>query len=75
MFRIALSFGWQTPVIPSWSDHTEGGEFARNNFYRWLINAHVDRSGGGSSLLSWRLLGFYVTAYLSHFWKCEEAYR
>ena len=68
MLQIALSVGWNTPIFPDWNDRTPGGEFGRRNFYRWLISANLDRSGGGSSLLSWGLLGFYVTLFVTDFW-------
>ncbi len=73
MTRIALTVGWHAPILPDWSDRRPGGMFARRNFYRWLIDAHIDRCGG--AMYSVRFLGFYVTAYLSHFWQSEKAYR
>jgi len=68
VFRIAVTVGWQAPILPDWSDRRPGGMFARRNFYRWIIDAHIDRSGGGSSLSSCRLLGFYVTIFVTDFW-------
>ena len=70
MLQIALRVGWHTPpVLTDWNDRRPVGKFVRGNFYRWLISAGMDRSfGGGSSLLSWSLLGFYVTLFVTDFW-------
>ncbi len=69
MLQIALRIGWRTPpALVDWNDRRPVGKFVRGNFYRWLISANPDRSGGGSSFLSWGLLGFYITLFVTDFW-------
>ena len=65
MFKIALTFGWQSPIWPKWDDDSEGGKFTKRSFLRWLINVNIDGIERGPILVAFRLLGFYFTIYLS----------
>lgn len=75
MYRIEISVDWHTPILPSKKDHGDYRGFVRTNFRRWLIGAGIDASGNDGALYSIGFPGFYLTAYLSHFWRSEKVYR
>lgn len=60
MYRIELSVGWKTPIIPKKDDI----DFTHREFRRWLISANMDPSDH-ARLFSVGLLGFYVLLYVT----------
>ena len=68
MFRLEVSAGWQSPIIPDKDDWGGSKDLIEQNFRNWLINANFD-SGGRTTLLGIRLLGLYLTLFVDNFWQ------